>query len=140
MTTFRQTDYEAITQEGEKRKKKEPTKSHVKISTTKANPQDMLTVRELECVTAVFRSFETGVRSATIYPKVGRQDKTRQDRTGQDKTRQDKIRQDKTRQRRTRQERIRQDKTRQDKTGQDKKRKEKKRQDNIRQDKIIMNT
>jgi hypothetical protein len=30
----------------------------------------MLTDRELEEITAVFRSFETGLREATIYPKV----------------------------------------------------------------------
>ena len=89
MTTFRQTDYEAITQGGGKRKKKEPTMIQVKTSSTKANPSDMLTVREMECVTAVFRSFETGVRSATIYPRVGRQDKKRKIR--EDKTRQDKT-------------------------------------------------
>ena len=29
-----------------------------------------LTDQELEEVTAVFRSFETGLREATIYPKV----------------------------------------------------------------------
>ena len=30
----------------------------------------MLTERELEEVTAVFKSFETGMREATIHPKV----------------------------------------------------------------------
>ena len=31
---------------------------------------DMLTNKELEAVTAAFKTFETGVREATIYPKV----------------------------------------------------------------------
>ena len=34
-----------------------------------SNPE-MLTERELEEVTAVFKSFETGLREATIDPKV----------------------------------------------------------------------
>ena len=34
------------------------------------NNPDMLTDRELEEVTAVFKSFETGLREATIHPKV----------------------------------------------------------------------
>eukprot|EP00090_Calanus_glacialis_P025675 TRINITY_DN40234_c0_g1_i2.p1 TRINITY_DN40234_c0_g1~~TRINITY_DN40234_c0_g1_i2.p1 ORF type:complete len:195 (+),score=59.86 TRINITY_DN40234_c0_g1_i2:77-586(+) len=33
-----------------------------------ASPKNMLTDKELECVTAVFRSFETGLRGATINP------------------------------------------------------------------------
>ena len=35
-----------------------------------ANNPEMLTERELEEVTAVFKSFETGMREATIHPKV----------------------------------------------------------------------
>ena len=31
---------------------------------------DMFTDKELESVTAAFKTFETGVREATIYPKV----------------------------------------------------------------------
>ena len=31
---------------------------------------DELTEREMEVVTTVFKSFETGLREATIYPKV----------------------------------------------------------------------
>jgi hypothetical protein len=34
------------------------------------NNPDLLTDRELEEVTAVFKSFETGLREATIHPKV----------------------------------------------------------------------
>ena len=68
MTTFRQTDYEAITQ-GKKGKNK-PVIKNLKTSQTMASPKDMLTVREMECVTAVFRSFETGIRAATIYSRV----------------------------------------------------------------------
>ena len=37
---------------------------------TMANNPEMLTERELEEVTAVFKSFETGMREATIHPKV----------------------------------------------------------------------
>ena len=33
-----------------------------------AFPRQMLTERELECITTVFRSFETGLRGATIQP------------------------------------------------------------------------
>ena len=35
-----------------------------------AFPRHMLTERELECITTVFRSFETGLRGATIQPSV----------------------------------------------------------------------
>ena len=55
MTTFRQTDYEEMTG-GRKKKTNKAASTNLKTSKTMANPQDMLTVRELECVTAVFRS------------------------------------------------------------------------------------
>ena len=74
MTTFMQSEYEAITQEiREKEKKKRESKSgnnDLKVSKTMASPRDMLTDKELEGVTAVFRSFETGLRGATIHPSV----------------------------------------------------------------------
>ena len=34
------------------------------------NDMEDLTEREMEVIMAVFRSFETGLREATIYPKV----------------------------------------------------------------------
>ena len=76
MTTFRQVDYDTITQqikEQEEKKKKEERKlsNHdLKVCTTMASPKDMLTDKEMECVTTVFRSFETGLRGATISPGV----------------------------------------------------------------------
>ena len=75
MTTFMQSEYEAITQEireQEEKKKRESRSGNndLKVSKTMASPQDMLTDKELECVTAVFRSFETGLRGATILPSV----------------------------------------------------------------------
>ena len=33
--------------------------------------QDDLTEKELDVITTVFRSYETGLREATILPKVG---------------------------------------------------------------------
>ena len=78
MTTYRQTDYERITQEireqeAKKRKEENKTKSSdLKTSKTMASPKDMLTDKELDCVTSVFRSFETGLRGATIDPSVSR--------------------------------------------------------------------
>ena len=42
----------------------------VRVCTNMTNNPDMLTDRELEEVTAVFKSFETGLREATIHPKV----------------------------------------------------------------------
>ena len=76
MTTFRQTEYEAITQEireQEERMRKEENKTgsnDLKVSKTMANHPDMLTDKEMDCVTTVFRSFETGLRGATIDPSV----------------------------------------------------------------------
>lgn len=35
-------------------------------------PPPELTEQELEVVTTVFRNYETGLREATIFPKVGR--------------------------------------------------------------------
>ena len=77
MTTFRQVDYDTLTQqirkEEEERRMKEdmkPSRQELKVSTTMASPKDMLTDKEMECVTTVFRSFETGLRGATISPSV----------------------------------------------------------------------
>ena len=77
MTTFRQVDYDTLTQqirkeEEERRKKEEmrPSSQDLKVSTTMASPKDMLTDKEMECVTTAFRSFETGLRGATISPSV----------------------------------------------------------------------
>ena len=43
-------------------------KGDLRICTNMAYPNTMLTDREMECITTVFRSFETGLRGATIYP------------------------------------------------------------------------
>ena len=42
----------------------------VKVNSTITNHPDMLTHKELEKVTSVFRSLETGLREASIYPRV----------------------------------------------------------------------
>ena len=42
----------------------------MRVCNNMTNNPDMLTDRELEEVTAVFKSFETGLREATIHPKV----------------------------------------------------------------------
>ena len=42
------------------------------MSTNMAYPSHMLTDKELDCITTVFRSFETGLRGATIYPSVSK--------------------------------------------------------------------
>ena len=70
-----------------------PGGTGVRVSTNMATPANMLTDREMECITTVFRcvisvhevtisiektknltqrSFETGLRGATIYPSVSR--------------------------------------------------------------------
>ena len=41
----------------------------VRVCTNMTNNPDLLTDRELEEVTTVFKSFETGLREATIHPK-----------------------------------------------------------------------
>ena len=40
----------------------------MRICTNMAYPSHMLTDKEMDCITTVFRSFETGLRGATIYP------------------------------------------------------------------------
>jgi len=78
MTTYRQPEYEALIQEIRAQEEREnaeslgcelrPGSAEVRVSTNMAAPTNMLTDRELECITTVFRSFETGLRGATIYP------------------------------------------------------------------------
>ena len=47
-----------------------PMNTNVKVCYNKTSHPDMLTEKELESVTTVFRSFESGLREATIYPSV----------------------------------------------------------------------
>ena len=42
----------------------------VRVCTNMTNNPNLLTDKELEDITTVFRSFETGLREATIHPKV----------------------------------------------------------------------
>ena len=49
-----------------------PINTNVKVCYNKTSHPDMLTEKELESVTTVFRSFESGLREATIYPSVSR--------------------------------------------------------------------
>ncbi|XP_023347863.1 calmodulin isoform X2 [Eurytemora carolleeae] len=63
MTKYKQKEYEALILD------ERPIITDVKVCRDQTNPPDMLTDRELLEVTAVFRSFETGLREATIYPK-----------------------------------------------------------------------
>jgi len=64
MTTYMQSEYEAMQELEDK-----PTLTEVRVCNNMTNNPDMLTDRELEEVTAVFKSFETGLREATIHPK-----------------------------------------------------------------------
>ena len=78
MTTFKQVEYENLTQqlkeqeEKEMRKKEEGREDRncVKVSKTMTNPRNRLTEKEMESVTSVFKSFETGLRGATISSRV----------------------------------------------------------------------
>ena len=47
-----------------------PINTNVKVCYNKTSHPDMLTEKEMESVTTVFRSFESGLREATIYPRV----------------------------------------------------------------------
>ena len=47
-----------------------PINTTVNVCYNMTHHPDMLTDKELEAVTSAFRTFETGVREATIYPKV----------------------------------------------------------------------
>ena len=53
-----------------KTKQKETMKNTNDPKTDNVNDTEELTKREMECVTTVFKSFETGLREATISPKV----------------------------------------------------------------------
>ena len=64
MTTFMQAEFEALAMEGRK------IITEVKVNSSITNHPDMLTHNELEKVTSVFRSLETGLREASIYPRV----------------------------------------------------------------------
>ena len=55
MTTYMQAEFEALALE-------RPIITEVKVNSTITNHPDMLTDKELENVTAVFRSLETGLR------------------------------------------------------------------------------
>ena len=47
-----------------------PLPTDVRVNTTITNHPEQLTKKELDDITTVFRSLETGLREATIYPKV----------------------------------------------------------------------
>ena len=64
MTTYMQEEYEALALE------EKPILTDVKVNTSITNHPDELTDKEVEKVTSVFRSLETGLREATIYPRV----------------------------------------------------------------------
>ena len=64
MTTFGQKQFEEL---GLLEKKHTTT---VRVSRTNTNHPEMLTNKELEDVTAVFRALETGLREATMDPSV----------------------------------------------------------------------
>ena len=65
MTTYMQEEYEALALEAR------PICTDVKVNYTITNHPEELTDNELEKVTSVFRSLETGLREASIYPRVG---------------------------------------------------------------------
>ena len=65
MTTFMQAEFEALAMEGRQ------IITEVKVNSSITNHPNMLTEKELEKETSVFRSLETGLREASIYPRVG---------------------------------------------------------------------
>ena len=69
MTTYMQEEYEALALE------EKPILTDVKVNTSITNHPDELTDKEVEKVTSVFRSLETGLREATMYPRVRIKDK-----------------------------------------------------------------
>jgi len=70
MTTYMQKEYEAALELEERPVLNElHMPNTVRVCTNMTNNPNLLTDRELEDVTAVFRSFETGLREATIHPK-----------------------------------------------------------------------
>ena len=63
MTTYMQEELEACREE-------KPINTDVRVCYDMTSHPDMLTENELESVTTVFRSFESGLRGATIHPSV----------------------------------------------------------------------
>ena len=63
MTTYRQEEYEAFLLEGRE------TITDLKVTQETVNHPKMMTDKEMEDATAVFRSLETGLRGGTIYPE-----------------------------------------------------------------------
>ena len=47
-----------------------PLPQNIRVNKYVTNHVDQLTTKELEVITSVFRSMETGLREATIYPRV----------------------------------------------------------------------
>ena len=62
MTTYRQEEIELDDK---------PINTDVNVCYNMNSHPDMLTEKEMKAVTTVFRSFESGLREATIYPSVG---------------------------------------------------------------------
>ena len=69
MTTYLQAKFEALVLNDI------PLPSDVKINNFVTNHPEELTAKEMDNITAVFRSLETGLREGTIYPKVSRIEK-----------------------------------------------------------------
>ena len=51
-------------------REEKPINTDVRVCYDRTSHPDMLTEKELESVTTVFRSFESGLRGATIHPSV----------------------------------------------------------------------
>ena len=64
MTTYMQEMFEALVLNDI------PLPQNIKVNKYITNHVDQLTEKEMEDVTTVFCSMETGLREATIYPKV----------------------------------------------------------------------
>ena len=64
MTTYMQEMFEALVLNDI------PLPQNIKVNNYITNHVDQLTQKEMEDITTVFRSMETGLREATIYPKV----------------------------------------------------------------------
>ena len=64
MTTYMQAQFEELVLNDI------PLPTDIRVNTTITNHPDQLTDKEMQDITTVFRSLETGLREATIYPKV----------------------------------------------------------------------
>ena len=64
MTTYMQEMFEALVLNDI------PLPQDIKVNKYITNHIDQLTKKEMDDITSVFRSMETGLREATIYPKV----------------------------------------------------------------------